>query len=79
MRSIRFDRSTQPASKENSRELRQRAHALTEELKSNMRSEELETLEQSIKAAVERNKQLTIKRPVAFIKRSTAAASLRIG
>ena len=63
---------------ENSRELRQRTRALTEELKSKMGSEELETLEHSIKAAVERNQLLTTKRPVEFIKRSTASASLRI-
>jgi hypothetical protein len=63
---------------ENSRELRQRTRALTEELKSKMRSEELETLEHSIMAAVERNKLLTIKRPSEFIKRSTASACLRI-
>ncbi len=63
---------------ENSRELRQRTRALTEELKSKMRSEELETLEHSIKAAVERNQLLTTKRPVEFIKRSTASPSLRI-
>ena len=63
---------------ENSRELRQCARALTEELKSNMRSEELETLEHSIAAAVERNKLLTIKRPTEFIKRSTTSSPLRI-
>ena len=63
---------------ENSRELRQRTRALTEELKSKMGSEELETLEHSIKAAVERNQLLTTKRPVEFIKRSTASPSLRI-
>jgi DNA-binding CsgD family transcriptional regulator len=63
---------------ENSRELRQRTRALTEELKSQMRSEELETLEHSIIAAVERNQLLTTKRPSEFIKRSTASAALRI-
>jgi hypothetical protein len=63
---------------ENSRELRQRTRTLTEELKSKMRSEELETLEHSIMAAVQRNKLLTMKRPSEFIKRSTASASLRI-
>ena len=41
-------------------------------------AEELETLEQSIKAVVERNQLLTTKRPVEFIKRSTALPSLRI-
>jgi two-component system nitrate/nitrite response regulator NarL len=63
---------------ENSRELRQRAGALTEQLKSKMRSGELEALEHSITAAVECNKLLTIQRPVEFIKRSTASASLSI-
>jgi hypothetical protein len=63
---------------ENSRELRQRTRALTEELKSKMRAEEVETLEHSVMAAVEHNKRLTTKRPVEFIKRSTASASLRI-
>ena len=63
---------------ENSSELRQRTRALTEELKSKIRAEELETLEHSITAAVERNKLLTTKRPVEFIKRSTASASLRV-
>jgi len=63
---------------ENSRELRQRTDALTEELKSSMASEELETVERSIAAAVERNKLLTSKRPSEFIKRSTASASLRV-
>ena len=63
---------------ENSRELRQRTRALTEELKSKMRAEELETLEHSVMAAVEHNKRSTTKRPVEFIKRSTASASLRI-
>jgi DNA-binding NarL/FixJ family response regulator len=63
---------------ENSRELRQRTRALTQELRSGMRSEELETLELSITAAVEHNKLLTMKTPSEFIKRSTASASLRI-
>ena len=63
---------------ENSGELRQRTRALTEELRSKMRSEDLATLEHSITDAVERNKQLTTKRPAEFIKRSTAPASLRI-
>jgi len=62
---------------ENSGELRQRTRALTEELKSKMRSEELQTLEHSIKAAVGTNKWLTSKRPAEFIKRSTTSASLR--
>jgi hypothetical protein len=44
---------------ENSRELRQRTRALTEELKSKMRLEELETLDHTIMAAVERNPLLT--------------------
>ena len=35
-------------------------------------------MEHSIKAAVERNQLLTTKRPVEFIKRSTASPSLRI-
>ena len=43
-----------------------------------MRAEELETPERSVMAAVEHNKLLTTKRPVEFIKRSTASASLRI-
>jgi len=63
---------------ENSGELRQRTRALTEELKSKMRSEELQTLEHSIKAAVESNKMLTNRRPLEFIRRSTTSASLRI-
>ena len=63
---------------ENSRELRQRTRALTEELKSKMKAEELETLEHSVMAAVEHNKRLTTKQPVEFIKRSTASASLRV-
>jgi hypothetical protein len=63
---------------ENSRELRQRTRALTEELKSKIRAEELETLENGVMAIIEYNKQLTTKRPVEFIKRSTASASLRI-
>jgi len=63
---------------ENSHELRQRTRALTEELKSKLRPDELETLEHSVIAAVEHNKRLTSKRPVEFIKRSTASASLRI-
>ena len=63
---------------ENSSELRQRTRDLTEELRSKMKSEELESLEHSIMAAVERNKLLTITRPVELIKRSTASASLKI-
>jgi hypothetical protein len=51
---------------------------ITEELKSKMRSEELETLEHSVMAAVERNQLLTTKRPAEFIKQRTASASLRI-
>jgi hypothetical protein len=39
------------------------------------RHEELETLEHNVKAAVEHNKLGTTKRPVEFIKRSTASAS----
>ena len=62
----------------NSRELRQRTRALTEKLQSKMRTEELETLEHSVRAAVEHNKRLTTKQPVEFIKQSTASASLRI-
>jgi hypothetical protein len=62
---------------ENSRELRQRTHALTEELKSKIGVEELETLEHSVMAVVEQNKLLTPKRPMEFIKRSTASVSLR--
>ncbi len=63
---------------ENSRELRQRTRALTEELKSKIRAEELETLENGVMPIIEYKKQLTTKRPVEFIKRSTASASLRI-
>jgi DNA-binding CsgD family transcriptional regulator len=63
---------------ENSRELRQRTHAVTEELKSKIRAEELETLEHTVMSVVEKNKLLTPKRPVEFIKRSTASVSLRI-
>jgi hypothetical protein len=49
-----------------------------EELKSKIRAEELETLEHNVKAAVEHNKPGATKRPVEFVKRSTASASLRI-
>ncbi len=63
---------------ENSHELRQRTHALTEELKSKIRVEELETLEHRVMTAIEHNRRSTAKRPVEFIKRSTASASLRI-
>ena len=63
---------------ENSQELRQRTRVLTEELRSELRAEELETLEHSVMIVVEHNKQLTAKRPVEFIKRSAASASLRI-
>jgi two-component system, NarL family, nitrate/nitrite response regulator NarL len=63
---------------ENSRELRQRTRALTEQLKSKMQAEELEALEHSVKAAVAHNKLVTSKQPVEFIKRSTASASLRV-
>ncbi|MFZ0201086.1 MAG: LuxR C-terminal-related transcriptional regulator [Candidatus Sulfotelmatobacter sp.] len=63
---------------ENSYELRQRALALTEELKSKIRADELETLEHRVMAVVEHNRRSTAKRPVEFIKRSTASASLRI-
>ncbi|MFZ2086853.1 MAG: hypothetical protein WAU92_20365 [Candidatus Sulfotelmatobacter sp.] len=42
---------------ENSSELRQRTRALTEELKSKIRAEELETLEHRVMAAVEHNKR----------------------
>ena len=62
---------------ENSGELRQGTRAPTEELKSKMRSEELQTLEHSVMSAVEHNKRLTAKRPVEFIKRSTTSPSLR--
>jgi len=40
---------------ENSSELRQRTRALTEELESKIRAEELETLEHSVMAVVEHN------------------------
>jgi hypothetical protein len=60
----------------NSRELRQRTRALTEDLKSKLKSEELESLEHSITAAVERNKLLTTRHPMEFIKRSTNSAPL---
>jgi hypothetical protein len=40
---------------ENSRELRQRTLALTEELKSKLKSEDLESLEHNITAAIEGN------------------------
>jgi hypothetical protein len=63
---------------ETSYELRQRTRAITEELKSKIRAEELDALERNVKAAVEHNKLETTKRPVEFIKRSTGSASLRI-
>ena len=63
---------------ENSRELRQRTRTLTQNLRSKMRSEELETVERSITAAVERNKLLTTKRPSEFIKQCNASSPLRI-
>jgi DNA-binding NarL/FixJ family response regulator len=63
---------------ENSRELRQRAHALTEELRSTMPAEEFQTLEHSIAAAIDRNQLQRIKTPEEFIKRSMASASLKI-
>jgi two-component system, NarL family, nitrate/nitrite response regulator NarL len=63
---------------ENSRGLRLRTRALTEELKPQMRPEELETLERSIATAVARNKLLTAKRPVELIKwNSSSGARLR--
>jgi hypothetical protein len=58
--------------------LGQHTRALTEDLKSKMKSEELEGLEHNITAAIERNQLLTIKRSSEFIKRSTASASLKI-
>ena len=63
---------------ENSSELRQRTRALTDELKSKIRAEELETLEHSVMAVVEHNRRSTSKRPVEFNTRSTASRSLRI-
>jgi hypothetical protein len=63
---------------ENFHRLGQHTRALTEELKSKMRSEELQSLEHSITAAVEHNMLLTTKHPVEFIKRSTVSSSLKI-
>jgi len=56
----------------------QRTRALTEKLKSEMGSEDLHALENSIRAAVENNKLLTSRRPMEFINRSKTSPPLRI-
>jgi two-component system nitrate/nitrite response regulator NarL len=63
---------------ENSGELQQRTRALTEKLKSEMGSEDMQALEKSIKAAVENNKLLTSRRPMELINRSKTSPPLRI-
>ena len=48
--------------------LRQRTHALTEELKSGIKAHELETLERNVAATVQHNSGLPSKQPAELIK-----------
>jgi hypothetical protein len=63
---------------ENSSGLRNRTHALIEELKATMKSDEVEALERSVATGVRHNKVLASQRPAELIKRSTASTSLRV-
>jgi len=63
---------------ENSSGLRTRTHALIEELKATMKSDEVEALERSVETGVRHNKVLAGKRPAELIKRSMASTSLRV-
>jgi F0F1-type ATP synthase assembly protein I len=58
---------------ESSQELKQRTRALTQELKSRMKVDEVEKLEHSVSTAIQRSRILTTKLPSEFIKRSASS------
>jgi two-component system nitrate/nitrite response regulator NarL len=62
---------------ENSSELKHRSRALVEQLRSTVKTDEIEALEQSVASAVKNNKLFTNKRPAEFIKRSADSPPLR--
>ena len=59
---------------ENSGMIGHRSHDLVEELRSAVKTDEIEAVEQSIAAAVRENKLFTSKRPAEFIQASTNSA-----
>jgi two-component system, NarL family, nitrate/nitrite response regulator NarL len=58
---------------ENSGTIRHRSHDLVEELRSTVKTDEIEDVEDSIAIAVQENKLFTSKRPAEFIKASTTS------
>jgi DNA-binding NarL/FixJ family response regulator len=62
---------------ENSCDLGRRSRALVEQLRSAVKTDEIEALEQSVAIAVRNNKLLTNKRPAEFFKRSAISPPLR--
>jgi hypothetical protein len=63
---------------ENSCELGHRSHALVEQLRRTVKTDELENLEHNVSVAVKNNKLLSSRRPVEFIKRRADSSPLRI-
>ena len=63
---------------ENSSELGHRSRALVEQLRSTVKTDEIEALEQSVAIAVKNNRLFTTKRPAEFIKRSADSPPLRM-
>jgi two-component system nitrate/nitrite response regulator NarL len=63
---------------ENSGEFRDRSRVVVEQLRSTVKTEELEAVEENIAKAVKNNKLLKSQRPVEFIKRKPESAILRL-
>ena len=63
---------------ENSSELGHRSRALVEQLRSTVKTDEIEALERNVAVAVKNNKLFTNKRPAEFIKRSVDSPPARI-
>lgn len=63
---------------ENSCTIRHRSHALVEELRSTVKTHDIEAVEHSVALAIQENELLRSKRPAEFIKPSVKSGSLRI-
>jgi hypothetical protein len=63
---------------DNSRKSRHSSRSLVEQLRTTVRTEELEAVEENVANAVNNNKLLKSQRPVEFIKRKTEPASLKL-
>jgi TPR repeat protein len=63
---------------ENSGEFRHRSRALVEQLRTTVKTEELEAVEENVAKAVKNNKLLKSQPPVEFIKRKPESPTLRL-